>query len=83
MRDPADDTLAPVRYVSMPGSPYTGSTLLGMLMTNHPACTSIGAATGLTAKVELDTYLCSCGQLFTECRFWHRIADGRRSSDTR
>ena len=74
MRDPADDTLAPVRYVSMPGSPYTGSTLLGMLMTNHPACTSIGAATGLTAKVDLDTYLCSCGLLFTECCFWHRIA---------
>src|SRR5438132_138488 len=75
MRDPADDTLAPVRYVSMHGSPYTGSTLLGMLMANHPACTSIGAATGLTAKVDLDTYLCSCGLLFTECCFWHRIAE--------
>jgi hypothetical protein len=74
MRDVVDDTLAPVRYVSMPGSPYTGSTLLGMLMANHPACTSIGAATGLTAKVDLDTYLCSCGLLFTECCFWRRIA---------
>jgi len=74
MRDASDDTLPPVRYVSMPGSPYTGSTLLGMLMANHPACTSIGAATGLTAKVDLDTYLCSCGLLFTECCFWHRIA---------
>ncbi len=74
MSDAADDTDAPVRYVSMPGSPYTGSTLLGMLMANHPACTSIGAATGLTAKVDLDTYRCSCGVLFAECCFWHRIA---------
>jgi len=74
MSDAVDDTPAPVRYVSMPGSPYTGSTLLGMLMTNHPACTSIGAATGLTAKVDLDTYLCSCGVLFKECCFWRRIA---------
>jgi hypothetical protein len=74
MSDAVDDTPAPVRYVSMPGSPYTGSTLLGMLMANHPACTSIGAATGLTAKVDLDTYLCSCGVLFRECCFWRRIA---------
>jgi hypothetical protein len=44
MRDVVDDTLAPVRYVSMPGSPYTGSTLLVMLMAIYPACTSIGAA---------------------------------------
>lgn len=74
MSDAVDDTPAPVRYVSMPGSPYTGSTLLGMLMANHPACASIGAATGLTAKVDLDTYLCSCGVLFRECCFWRRIA---------
>ena len=73
MSDAVDHTPAPVRYVSMPGSPYTGSTLLGMLMANHPACTSIGAATGLTAKVDLDTYQCSCGLPFTECCFWHRI----------
>ena len=64
----------PIPYVCMPGSPYTGSTLLGMLLGNHPACASIGAATGLTARVDLGTYLCSCGARFTDCRFWGRVA---------
>ena len=64
----------PVRYVCMPGSPYTGSTLLGLLLNEHPECASIGAATGLTAKVDLATYACSCGTRFTECLFWRRIA---------
>lgn len=69
---PSMDT--PIPYVCMPGSPYTGSTLLGMLLGNHPACASIGAATGLTARVDLSTYLCSCGAKFTDCGFWGRIA---------
>jgi len=68
-------TRTQVPYVSMPGSPYTGSTLLGMLLANHPACASIGAATGLPAKIDLATYRCSCGVLFTECPFWGRIAE--------
>jgi hypothetical protein len=46
-----------------------------MLLANHPSCASIGAATGLTAKVDLSTYLCSCGTRFMECDFWHRVAD--------
>jgi hypothetical protein len=64
----------PIPYVCMLGSPYTGSTLLGMLLGNHPACASIGAATGLAARVELSMYLCSCGAKFTDCGFWGRIA---------
>ncbi len=71
-RRPPIDT--PIRYVCMPGSPYTGSTLLGMLLGNHPACASVGAATGLTARVDLATYRCSCGARFTDCRFWSRVA---------
>jgi len=74
MTDPPPSVDAPIRYVCMPGSPYTGSTLLGMLLGNHPACASIGPATGLTARVDLSTYLCSCGAKFTDCGFWGRIA---------
>lgn len=65
----------PVRYVCMPGSPYTGSTLLGFLLNNHPGCASIGAATGLTARIDLATYICSCGELFSTCGFWTRVAE--------
>lgn len=70
----ADREKVPVRYVCIPGSPYTGSTLLGFLLNAHPGCASIGAATGLTARIDLDTYACSCGARFVDCGFWQRIA---------
>ncbi len=63
-----------IQYVCMPGSPYTGSTLLGILLDRHPQCASIGAATGLIRRVDLSTYQCSCGRLFRECEFWIDIA---------
>jgi len=68
-----------VRYVCMPGSPYTGSTLLGTLLNAHPQCASIGAATGLTHKADLSTYRCSCGKLFRECEFWNQIVASTRA----
>lgn len=68
------NTPGPVRYVCMPGSPYTGSTLLGFLLDRHPACVSIGAATGLTRRVDIETYQCSCGLRFEECEFWNDVA---------
>lgn len=64
-----------VPYVCMPGSPYTGSTLLGLLLNSHPDCVSIGAATGLTRRVDVETYRCSCGALFRECKFWTEVAE--------
>lgn len=57
----------------MPGSPFTGSTLLGSILNEHPRCASIGAATGLISRTDLLTYRCSCGRLFRECEFWRRI----------
>lgn len=73
-RERTRDVTSPIPYVCIPGSPYTGSTLLGMLLDSHPSCASIGAATGLTARVDLATYRCSCGVMFTDCGFWARIA---------
>lgn len=73
--DPSAGLRPAVRYVCMPGSPYTGSTLLGFLLDLHPECVSIGAATGLTARVDVATYVCSCGERFEECGFWRRVAE--------
>jgi hypothetical protein len=58
----------------MPGSPFTGSTLLGTLLNEHPDCASIGAAVGLLPRADLATYRCSCGKLFRDCEFWGDIA---------
>jgi hypothetical protein len=63
-----------IRYVVLPGSRFTGSTLLGSLLNEHPECASIGAATGLIRRTDLSSYRCSCGQLFRECEFWNHIA---------
>jgi hypothetical protein len=63
-----------IPYVCLPGCGYTGSTLLGFLLNAHPECASIGAATGLVARVDLPSYRCSCGALFGECGFWRAVA---------
>jgi hypothetical protein len=67
-----------IRYVCVPGSPFTGSTLLGSLLNEHPHCASIGDATGLIARVDLSSYRCSCGKLFVDCEFWKYIASKTR-----
>jgi hypothetical protein len=67
-----------IRYVCMPGSPFTGSTLLGLLLNEHPELASIGAATGLIRNIDLSTYACSCGKLFRECEFWTSVATRTR-----
>jgi hypothetical protein len=68
-----------IRYVCMPGSPFTGSTLLGSLLAEHPDCASIGAAVGLIRRSDLSTYQCSCGRLFRDCEFWNDIAARTRA----
>lgn len=68
-----EPTKSTIPYVCMPGSPYAGSTLLGFLLNSHPRCVSVGAATGLTARVDASTYRCSCGALFMRCAFWREV----------
>jgi hypothetical protein len=76
--DPTDAHGSRIRYVCMPGSPFTGSTLLGTLLNGHPDCASIGAAVGLLPRADLTTYRCSCGELFRDCEFWSDIAHRTR-----
>lgn len=77
--DGRDKATRRIRYVCMPGSPFTGSTLLGTLLNEHPGCASIGAAIGLLPRADLTTYPCSCGQLFRDCDFWNDIAARTRT----
>lgn len=68
-----------IRYVCIPGSPFTGSTLLGALLNQHPDCASIGAAVGLIWRADLSSYRCSCGTPFRQCEFWSHIASRTRA----
>jgi hypothetical protein len=77
--NPAEVGGTRIRYVCMPGSPFTGSTLLGSLLSEHPDCASIGAAVGLIRRSDLSTYQCSCGRLFRDCEFWNDIAARTRA----
>jgi Sulfotransferase family len=77
--DDTDVERTRIRYVCLPGSRFTGSTLLGSLLNEHPDCASIGAATGLIRRTDLSTYRCSCGELFRECEFWNHIAARTRA----
>lgn len=76
--DLADGPRTPLPYVCLPGCRFTGSTLLGSLLNEHPDCASVGAATGLIRQTDLTTYRCSCGELFRECEFWNHIAERTR-----
>jgi hypothetical protein len=66
----------PVVFLS--GSGHTGTTLLALFADAHPQIASVGEiaptrkqqARGRDAAKSLR---CSCGQLYFECPFWHRV----------
>lgn len=67
------DTTARIDYVYILGASHSGSTLLAMLLNAHPAITTIGE-TAPGRMGDLDTYLCSCGDLIKDCPFWKSAA---------
>ena len=59
-------------YILSPS--YSGSTLLTLLLAQHPDITSIGELKG-TAMGPLEDYTCSCGQKILSCDFWRSISE--------
>ena len=57
-------------YILSPS--YSGSTLLTMLMAQHPSISTIGELKA-TSMGDLDVYYCSCGSLIRECPFWESL----------
>ena len=51
---------------------HSGSTLLTMLLNSHPDVATVGelACKGIVSP---EKYLCSCGSIISECKFWDRI----------
>ena len=57
-------------YIMSPS--YSGSTLLTLLLDEHPDIATIGElkASGFG---DIETYLCSCGSRLLECDFWQQL----------
>lgn len=54
------------------GPSYSGSTLLTLLLADHPEIATVGELKA-TSRGDSSTYRCSCGELLAECTLWHNI----------
>jgi hypothetical protein len=64
----------PVVYLA--GSGHTGSTLLSILLSEHPGIASVGEIAikpKILKKTGGERYRCSCGQLIASCGFWREV----------
>lgn len=59
-------------YITSPS--YSGSTLLTILLAEHPAISTVGELKA-SAFGDIGSYRCSCGALLAECSFWHDISE--------
>ena len=61
-------------FVSVQTSAFSGATLLAFLLGAHPEVATVGEMSGLIAREDPETYLCSCGQRIRSCGFWRAVA---------
>ena len=54
------------------GPSYSGSTLLTLLLAQHPQIATIGELKAATVG-RIPDYRCSCGQLLRECALWRDV----------
>lgn len=62
-----------IPYVFLTSHAYSGSTLTSFLLGSHPEIATVGMLTGPAAHLDLNTYRCSCGQLFQQDPFWQAV----------
>lgn len=58
------------RWVCVTSAPYSGSTLLAVMLDMHPEIASVGEMNGYEGSTKLR---CSCGEWMEECPFWQQI----------
>lgn len=63
-----------MKFVTMPGQSYTGSTLLAFLLETNSAICSNGSICGPTSLSDTSEYLCSCRERLIDCDFWSTVA---------
>lgn len=59
-------------YITSPS--YSGSTLLTILLAEHPLVATIGELKA-SAFGDIETYRCSCGELLRTCPYWSALSE--------
>lgn len=71
------------KIIFIVSSPYSGSTLLALILGNHPDVVTIGERKRFYGRVAAPdgrgSSVCSCGKLFSDCEFWKDIVREWRS----
>ena len=62
-----------IRVIYIMGMGRSGSTLLNIILGNHPEIESFGDLIDLTRFGWLNNELCSCGKNGNDCPFWSRV----------
>jgi hypothetical protein len=70
---PSREPVVPILYIA--GSGRSGSTLLDVILDNHPAVTGVGELMNLVPGAYLDGRYCACGQPASACPFWAEVRD--------
>jgi hypothetical protein len=68
-----------VTYVGVQATSFSGATLLAFLLGAHPQISTVAEMHGPVNIVDIEKYLCSCGQRIKECEFWRSVEIGMRN----
>lgn len=61
------------RYVVIASTPYSGSTMLAMLLGSHPGVATVAEVSGNRRQGRMAEFRCACGRLMLECPFWLQV----------
>lgn len=63
------------RVIYITGTSFSGSTILGALLGQHPQCMCAGELSNWTTYRDSMEVACSCGLNWQECAFWRRTRE--------
>ena len=78
VRDDAGVMKDKLIYITSPS--YSGSTLLTILLAEHPAVATIGELKA-SAFGDIERYCCSCGTRLLDCSYWQRLEQRLRPNN--
>ncbi|MBW1999944.1 MAG: sulfotransferase [Deltaproteobacteria bacterium] len=64
---------ASAEVIYIMGSGHSGSTVLDIVLGNHPDIVSVGELSNFITKRKTDSEYCACGEPANRCQFWSNI----------